>query len=46
MPSYILRDVDPQLWQKLKVKAAREGEAIRAVILRLIKEYVRNGGAK
>jgi len=40
MATYILRKVDDKLWVKLKVKAAREGKPIRAIILDLIAAYV------
>ncbi len=32
MPSYLLRDIDEALWKRLKVKAAREGVSLRALL--------------
>lgn len=39
MPSYILRDIDPQLWQRVKARAEREGHPLRWVILTLLTKY-------
>jgi hypothetical protein len=39
MSSYILRDPDPDLWNRVKERAAREGRPLRFVILSLLKLY-------
>ena len=36
MPSYILRAIDPDLWKRVKSKAALEGVSIKALIERLL----------
>lgn len=41
MAVYILRNIDDQLWRKVKVKAASEGKPLRAVILELLAKYVK-----
>lgn len=41
MTNYLLRDVDPDLWRKLKAKAALKGESIRDVITRALVAYVK-----
>jgi hypothetical protein len=42
MSSYILRDPDPDLWNRVKERAAREGRPLRFVILSLLKLYAIN----
>ena len=37
---YLLRDIDPVLWRRVKVRAATEGAPIRTVMLRLLRRYV------
>lgn len=32
MASYILRNIDPDLWKQLKAKAALEGVSLKALI--------------
>lgn len=39
MSNYTLRDIDPELWRKLKVKAASEGKPIRTVLIELVTKY-------
>lgn len=39
-PSFILRDIDPALWRKVKAKAALEGATVKAVILKLLAKWV------
>jgi len=34
--NYILRDIPPELWKAIKVKAAQEGRPIRALLLELL----------
>jgi plasmid stability protein len=38
--TYLLRDIDPELWTRVKVRAAREGVSMRAVLIRLLRAYV------
>lgn len=38
--TYLLRDVDPDLWKRVKSKAAREGISLRDLILRLLRSYL------
>lgn len=43
MPSYILRKIDPELWQKFKIKAAGEGlkgSSLKDLIEGFIRAYV------
>jgi hypothetical protein len=39
MLSYILRSIDPELWDDVKARAARDGLPLRAVILALLRGY-------
>jgi hypothetical protein len=41
MTAYLLRDIPPDFWRKVKVKAALRGESIRDVILRLLRDFVK-----
>lgn len=41
MPSYILRNIDADLWRKVKVKAAMKEISIRAVIEQLLKDWLK-----
>lgn len=43
MPSYILRTIDPDLWEQVKERADREGRPLRFVLLTLLAEYVKHG---
>ena len=38
--SFILRDIDPELWRKVKSKAALEGITVKTVILKLLAKWV------
>ena len=38
--NYLLREIDPVLWRRVKVRAAQEGVPIRTVLLRLLRRYV------
>lgn len=40
MASYILRSIDPDLWHRVKVKALGERITIKALILKLIVEWL------
>ena len=46
MPSYILRDIDPNLWQAFKERAASEGRPLRWIIFQLIASYIKRGMPK
>lgn len=37
--NYLLRDVDVDLWRRVKAKAAMRGESIRDVIVRLLTKF-------
>ena len=39
--TYLLRDIDDDLWARVKTRAARERISVRDVILRLLKAWVR-----
>lgn len=41
MSSYILRRIDPDLWQRVKVKAVKEQITVREVIERLLKDWIK-----
>ena len=43
MPSYILRRLDPELWDAFKARAASEGHALKWVLLTLIRQYIDRG---
>jgi len=45
MPSYIIRNIDPATWEKVKAQAAKEGHPLRWVLLRLIDAYATKGDA-
>lgn len=38
--TYLLRGIDPELWRRVKSKAAREGVSLRDLILRLLRSYL------
>jgi hypothetical protein len=39
MPSYILRNIDPDLWERVKARSQTEGIPLRAIILKLLEMY-------
>lgn len=41
--SYVLRRVEPDLWKRVKSRAAYEGRTIRFVILELLRVYAKHG---
>jgi hypothetical protein len=43
MSAYILRNIDPTLWESVKAQAAKEGRPLRFVILALLKAYAARG---
>jgi hypothetical protein len=46
MAAYILRDIDADLWRKVKSKAAAEGSTAKDVILQLLAEWVKKAKAR
>ena len=45
MQNFILRDIDPRFWAKVKSKAALEGRTLKGLIFTLLKEWLK-GPAK
>lgn len=41
MATYIIRDIDDELWKKVKSKAATEGATAKDVILKLLADWVK-----
>lgn len=41
MPAYILRNIDPDLWARVKARSEVDGIPLRAVILKLLALYGR-----
>ena len=39
MSAYILRNIDPALWDRVKLRAGRDGLPLRQVILLLLRAY-------
>jgi hypothetical protein len=39
MPSYILRNIDPTLWERVKARAAKEGHSLRWLFLSFLERY-------
>ena len=39
MPAYILRSIDPALWESVKARATAEGRPLRFIILSLLQLY-------
>jgi hypothetical protein len=37
--SFVLRDLDPEMWQKVKIKAATEGRTVKHVVVTLIEDW-------
>ncbi len=44
MASYILRHIDPELWKRVKSKAALEGISVKTLIERLLRAWVASSG--
>lgn len=40
MPSFILRDLNPEFWARVQAKAAAEGTTVKALILRLLSSWL------
>jgi hypothetical protein len=43
VPDYILRNIDPKLWQQFKQRAESEGRSLRWLLLEFIKAYIKKG---
>lgn len=41
MVAYTIRDIDPDLWRKVKIQAAKDEKPIRTVILELLTKYAK-----
>lgn len=41
MTAYTLRDIDDDLWRKVKIQAAKDDKPIRTVILELLTKYAK-----
>lgn len=39
MPTYLLRNIDPELWAKVKARAQSQGHGLRWIMLALIGLY-------
>ncbi len=42
MKSYYLKDIDPELWRKVKTKAASMEKSVRDVILELLEKWLKS----
>lgn len=42
MASYILRNIDPDLWRQVKSKAALDGVTVKALIERLLRDWLKS----
>lgn len=40
MASYILRNIEPELWRQVKSKAALEETSVKALIERLLRDWL------
>lgn len=41
MTAYTIRDIDDDLWRKVKIQAAKDEKPIRAVILEFLTKYAK-----
>lgn len=39
--TFMVRNIDPKFWGRVKAKAALEGTSVNALILRLLKEWLK-----
>jgi hypothetical protein len=39
MVSFVIRNIEPELWRRVKAKAALEGTSLNALLLRLLTEW-------
>lgn len=44
MPTYQLRGIDRELWQRLREKAASQELSLKAAILKALEDYARGQG--
>lgn len=44
--TYLIRKPDEDTWRKFKMAAAGEGKSMRAIILRLVEDYVKKSGRR
>ena len=44
--SYILRDIPPELWKAIKIKAVEQGRPIRDILLELLEAFAKKGKVK
>ena len=40
---FILRDMEPEFWHRVKIRAVTEGETLKAVFSELAELYVKHG---
>lgn len=43
MPTFVLRDIDPELWRRVLHRLEAEGQRIRPLALRLFELYAKSG---
>jgi len=43
MITYLLRNIDRELWAQFSERATSEGRTLRGVLLLLVQQYVRHG---
>ncbi len=43
MPAFIIRNIDTELWDRVKAQATKEGRPLRWVLLRLLELYATKG---
>lgn len=43
MASYILREIDPEFWARVKRRVESEGRGLKWVVLRLLELYAKVG---
>lgn len=41
MPSYVLRKIDPELWRKVKTKAASQTITLKDLFNKFMRDYVK-----
>ncbi len=44
--TFLIRDVDPDLWARVKAAAALNHETVTAAIHRFLEDYAKKGGAR
>lgn len=43
MASFIIRKIDPELWERVKAQATKEGRPLRWLLIRLLEVYATVG---